>query len=60
LLPKPDTCWRRAGVMGAAVAVTWAVDVVMAGRVGMFVMVVGPLPLPGHPEPGVHWAYQAF
>jgi len=46
--------------MGAAVAVTWAVDVVMAGRVGMFVMVVGPLPLPGHPEPGVHWAYQAF
>ena len=49
-------------MIGAAVAVAWAVvdGVVMAGPVGKLVMVVGPLPLPGHPEPGVHWAYQAF
>ena len=59
LLPKPDICWRDAGVIGVAVAVTWAVDVVVV-RVDMVVVVVGPLPLPGHPEPGVHWAYQGF
>ena len=67
LLPKPDTCWRDAGVIGTAVVVIWAVDVVlvrvvdvMLVRVDMVVVIVGLLPLPEHPEPGVHWAYQGF
>ena len=46
--------------------VAWAGDVVVVRadvvviRADVAVVAVGPLPLPGHPEPGVHWAYQEF
>jgi len=68
LLPKLLTCWSEPAGMAGLLLVAAGVElvVVTATLVALVVVVAAavevwpPPPLPGHPEPGVHWAYQGF